>query len=418
VISVSFRNAFVGCAIVALTWSGGHTSSPPVGIVIVTLDTTRADRLSPYGLMDSPMPALERLAREGVVFEQALSVSPLTLPAHASIFTGLLPLHHGVADNADEPLDASHATLAELLRHKGYRTGAFVGSVVLNRDRGLARGFEAYSDLTSRGSDGRPVLQRRGDAVMSDALQWLDRHGQSSFLLWVHLFDPHRPYDPPEPYLSGSADAYIGEIRFADAQIGRLLTALEQRRLLHRTTVVVAGDHGESLGEHGERDHGMSLYDAVLRVPLIIRAPGVEPHRVRDVVRLTDIMPTVLDLSSIPSPAMDGSSLRTLMSGRRESRDREVYAEARYPERFGLMPVRALRDRRFKFIDGPRPELYDLFHDPFETRNLISERPRLASAMQARIGAIRSSSPDRMPARSRVPAALRERLAALGYAGH
>lgn len=414
---MSARTIAIGGAVAALALCGTGARFPARGVVIVTLDTTRADRVSPYGLMDSPMPALERLARDGVVFDRALSVAPLTLPAHASLFTGLLPLRHGVRDNADAALAPQYATLAELLRTRGYRTGAFVGSVVLNGDRGLARGFEAYGEVSGKQTDGRPLLQRRGDEVVSEAIRWLDRLDGEPFFLWVHLFDPHRPYDPPEPYAAHSADAYVGEIRFADAQIGRLIDALETRRLLDGTTMVVAGDHGESLGEHDERDHGVSLYESVLRVPLIVSTPGVQPRRVPDVVRLIDVMPTVLDLAGIVPPAVDGLSLRDLMYGRREPREREAYAESvLYPQRLGRHSLRALRDRRFTFIDAPEPELYDLLTDPFEARNLAGDRPQMVAAMRGRIAELTRGDPRRRtPPPVDVPIDVRERLAALGY---
>jgi arylsulfatase A-like enzyme len=317
------RTVRVGLGVLAVAALGAQSSSvkshliAPAGVVVITLDTTRADRLSPYGFMNVSLPHLERLAREGVVFDQATSVAPLTLPAHASLFTGLLPPRHGVRDNADPPLAEAHTTLAEVLRSHGFRTGASVGSVVLDPDRGLQQGFQQYRGVVA----GSAARQRRADSVIDDALQWLDGISGARFFLWVHLYDPHRPYDPPEPYASTYGhNPYVGEIAFADAQIGRLLEALERRARLDRTVVVVAGDHGESLGERGERDHGVLIYENVLRVPLIVRGPGLAPRRVGEVVRLTDVMP------------------------------------------------------------GPRPELYDLQHDPFEDRNLYGERRVLAAA--------------------------------------
>jgi arylsulfatase A-like enzyme len=217
----------------------------------------------------------------------------LTLPAHTSLFTGLSPPRHGVRDNVDEALAAGHATLAETLQATGFRTGAFVGSIVPAPGRGLDRGFDEYtgpgSAVPNSAIESR-ARQRRADAVVTDAVQWLDSVAGSRFFLWAHLYDAHRPYDPPEPYRSAYHDPYVGEIAFADSQIGRLLGALEARRLMKDTIVIVAGDHGESLGDHGERDHGIFVYESVLRVPLVIRAPTVSPRRVSGVVRLTDVM--------------------------------------------------------------------------------------------------------------------------------
>jgi arylsulfatase A-like enzyme len=250
---------------------------------------------------------------------------------------------------------------------------------------------------------------------MSDAMRWLDGIGDARFFLWTHLNDPHRPYDPPEPFRSRYFDPYIGEIAFVDSQIGRLLDALENQGLLDRTIVVVAGDHGESLGEHGERDHGIFVYESVLRVPLIIRGPGLAPRRVADVVRLVDVMPTVLDALGLPVPAMDGVSLLHAMHGTRNV-DLEVVAESVYPLRFGWSPLRALRGGRYKLIDAPRPELYDLERDPFETRNLFDERRPLADAMMRRLDALTGGQHSlRNLNRSVVPAGLRDDLSALGY---
>jgi arylsulfatase A-like enzyme len=415
--TLTLLTAVIAAAGVGL-WGAAYYGESAASVIIVTLDTTRADRLSPYGLMDVSMPALERLAGEGIVFDQATSVAPLTLPAHASLFTGLLPPAHGVRDNADRPLTSEKTTMAEILRGNGFSTAAIVGSDVLHPDRGLAQGFEVYR--TAAAVDGFPAhpRQRRGDDVMKEALQWLEGVGRSRFFLWVHLYDAHRPYDPPEPFRSRYADPYIGEIAFADAQIGRLLEALDAHRLRDRTIVVVAGDHGESLGEHGERDHGIFVYESVLRVPLIVRAPAVRPARIGTVVRLTDVFPTVLDLLGLPLPAVDGQSLLKVMNGSERAEDLEAYAESLYPQRFGWSPLRAIREGRFKLIDAPRRELYDLERDPFEERNLYDERRALGDAMAQRVamlaGGTASSLANRRPAAS---AEVQQRLSALGYVG-
>jgi arylsulfatase A-like enzyme len=405
-------------AALAGVWVRGVTGfRVPLGVVVITLDTTRADRLSAYGFLDASMPALERLARDGVVFDQASSVAPLTLPAHASLFTGLFPPGHGVHDNAGQALSASHTTLAEILQARSFRTGAFVGSAVLSADRGLTQGFDSYRSERSLDHHATDTRQRRADDVVDDALRWLDDIGRARFLLWVHLYDPHRPYEPPEPYRSLYTDPYMGEIAFADAQIGRVLTALDQHALLENTIVVVAGDHGESLGEHGERDHGIFVYESTLRVPLIIRVPGGPRGRIGEVVRLIDVMPTLLDLLSVSGPSMDGVSLAGLMDGRDRQLGLEAYSESLYPQRFGWSPLRALREGRFKVIEAPRPELYDLERDPFETRNLYDERRPLAEALMRRLALLthRDGSAD-LPGGAVLPAHVKERLAALGYA--
>lgn len=407
-----------GLGLALLSWAAACSTRPPANVVIVTLDTTRADRLPAYGYRDVLMPHLDRLAAEGVVFNQATSVSPLTLPAHTSLFTGLLPPAHGVRDNGDEPLAESHATLAEILRSNNFRTAAFVGSVVLDPSRGLAQGFEHYGAVQRDADPAGSRYSRRADAVVNGALEWLDRIGSSRFLLWTHFYDPHRPYDPPEPFRS-IPDPYVGELAFADSQIGRLIQALETRGLLDRTLIVVAGDHGESLGEHGERDHGIFVYEGVLRIPLIVRAPNLQPQRIAEVVRLTDIMPTVLDLLGVGgAAATDGVTLVPRMRGSSQVLELEAYAESLYPQRFGWSPIYALRDGRFKYIEAPRPELYDLHGDPFEERNIYSERPNTAMALRQRLwetrGAATAATGNEAAAGS---ADLHERLAALGYVG-
>lgn len=407
--------------------SGGWCLScqPPApdGVVIITLDTTRADRLSVYGFMDVEMPHLERLAREGVVFDQATSVAPLTLPAHCSLFTGLFPPGHGVRDNGDQPLSAAHVTLAESLSARGFRTAAFVGSVVLNADRGLQQGFDHYGGVRETGQTGRhpgPQRQRPADEVVTEAISWIETIDDSPFFVWAHLYDPHRPYDPPEPFRSRHTDPYVAELAFADSQIGRLLDALDRRQLLERTIVVVAADHGESLGDHGERDHGIFIYESVVRVPLIIRAPNVPARRVADIVRLVDIMPTVLDLLRVPAPLLDGSSLVALLQGQPAPVELDAYAESQYPLRFGWSPLRALRAGRYKLVEAPRPELYDLERDPFEERNIHEDRPEVARALAGRLSAFgrEASSLHGEDRTDPIPTDdLRQRLASLGYVG-
>jgi arylsulfatase A-like enzyme len=407
----------LGAVALASVASSLHRKPPPTAVVIVTLDTARADRLSPYGFMNAAMPGLERLAREGVLFDQAMTASPLTLPSHCTLFTGLLPPRHGVRDNADSPLAPAATTMAELLSGSGYRTAAFVAAAVLDPDRGLSQGFDVYRSAPTGDGARAHRRERRGDEVMTEALDWLAGAGRSPFFLWVHLYDPHRPYDPPEPFRSRHVDPYIGELAFADAQIGRLLSALDTLKLRDRTIVVVAGDHGESLGDHGERDHGIFVYQSVLRVPLIVRVPDVAPRRIGSVVRLADVLPTVLEVLDIRRPRGDGVSLLAMMQGRQPPVDREAYAESLYPQRFAWSPLRAIRDGRFKFIDAPRPELYDLETDPFEERNLYDRRRPLAHVMGGRIDALDDSNNPRPSRGSEPPASVRQRLAALGYVG-
>jgi arylsulfatase A-like enzyme len=377
-------------------------------VILITLDTTRADRLPPYGGI--ALPAIDQLAREGVVFDQAVAPVPLSLPSHTSLFTGRLPPAHGARVNGST-VAAELPMLAEQFRAAGYRTGAFVGSVVLNKDRGLDRGFDVYDGV------GSPVGARRfrrpANEVVDAAVSWIDTLDASPFFLWVHLFDAHAPYAMPEAFhASPNGDPYTGAIAIMDGQIGRLLQTIEARQRLDRTAVIVTADHGESLGDHGERGHGIFVYESALRVPLIIRWPGLEPRRVSDLVQLIDLAPTVLALEGLPVPPMDGTNLAPLLQGR-HSGDRIVYAESMYALHYGWSALRSVREGRFKFIEAPRPELYDLESDPGEMRNLYETHAAIAAKLQA---LLKTFGPAKLSAAPLADGAAGERLAALGYA--
>ncbi|HTM24761.1 MAG TPA: sulfatase [Vicinamibacterales bacterium] len=385
----------------------------PSNLVVITLDTTRADRLPAYGFSGVRTPALDRVVREGVVFDRANTVAPLTLPSHVSLFTGRYPPRHHVRDNADVPLAPGTPTLAEMLHASGFRTAAFVASVVLSAQRGLARGFQTYVD-GSRG-DQRAPRRRDGRIVVDEASAWIDQHGGAPFFVWVHLYDVHGPQSLPLELRRAYGDSYEGGIAYADAQVGRLIDTLERHDLLGSTAIIVAGDHGESLGDHGEREHGVFIYESTIHVPLIVRSPGIRPGRSTDLVSLVDVAPTVLDLLRIPRAAQfDGVSLVAALGGRRLP-EREIYAESMYPAHFGWSPIRMLRDARMKFIEAPRPELYDLAVDPFEQRDLSSDRPRLVDAMRARLAMFAEASSRDQAMLAPSAETVRE-LAALGYA--
>jgi len=391
--------------------------APIENVLIVTLDTTRADYLWAYGSAYVETPALDRLAREGIVFEQATTSAPLTLPAHCTLFTGLLPPHHHVRDNADRALADTQTTLAEALRTRGMRTAAFVGSIVVGQDRGLTQGFDTYSAPTATGV--REGNRRPGQVVVDDALAWLKQETHSPFFAWVHLYDAHAPYAVAEPYRTRYQGAsYLGALAVLDAQVARLVEALEARHALDRTLIIVAGDHGESLGDHGEDGHGIFVYQSTLHVPLIMRVPGLTPRRVPDVTRLADVMPTVLDLLHLPKPSMDGVSLSGLMTGRTKHLDLDAYSESAYPRRFGWSELHALRAGRFKYISAPKPELYDLDADPGEQHNIVNERTALGSVMAAKVNALAETDAPDGPTIAGVDADASSRLAALGYVAH
>lgn len=398
-----------------------------LNLVIVTLDTTRADRIGAYGAREVETPVVDGLAREGVLFEQAVSVAPLTLPAHSSMFTGTFPPEHGVRDNGGFFLGPEQVTLAEILEGRGYRTGAFVGAYVLDSKWGIDQGFDTYFDdfdLSRTRAVSLSGIQRPGNEVVDKALPWIQEAKESPFFAWIHLYDAHSPYRPPEPFLSRyKGHPYNGEIAFADSQVGRVVSKLQSLGLYDRTVVVVLGDHGESLGDHGEGAHGFFVYNSVTHVPFVIRAPFslVQHRRVADPVRLVDVMPTALDLLGVPSPrGISGVSLVPLMTGATRELGLDAYSEALYPlHHYGWSDLRALRSGRYKVIDAPRPELYDMDRDPRETTNLFAQRAALGDGMLAQLRSLErgfNKSVAVLPAGDVDPEA-RERLAALGYVG-
>jgi arylsulfatase A-like enzyme/Tfp pilus assembly protein PilF len=422
-------------ALTGAAWLGWRTIGPTIGgvrasdlnVLVVSLDTTRADRIHAYGFQDIQTPVLDSLASEGVLFLQAATTAPLTLPAHTTIFTSRVPPAHGVRDNGGFFVDPAETTLAERLREAGFRTGAFVGAYVLDSKWGLDQGFDTYFDdfdLTKYRAISLGAIQRPANEVVDKALEWLNGVAGERFFGWVHLYDPHTPYEPPEPYRSQYAGRpYLGEIAFTDSQVGRLVDFLRGRGLLDRTVIVVVGDHGESLDDHGEASHGFFIYESVVRVPLIIRAPlpGARGRQVADVVRTLDIAPTIAELLELPRAAADeGVSLVPLMRGETPELGLETYSESMYPlYHYGWSDLRALRSGRFKLIAAPRPELYDLEQDPGERRNLFEERRQLGDRMLARLveleaGFAKSERPKNEPD---VDPEARARLAALGYIG-
>jgi arylsulfatase A-like enzyme/Tfp pilus assembly protein PilF len=397
-----------------------------MNLLVITLDTTRADRIGSYGDRNAETPTLDRLAREGVLFEQTMATAPLTLPAHSSIFTSRFPPEHGVRDNGGFFLSPQQLTLAAILKGRGFRTGAVVGAYVLDGKWGLNQGFETYVDdfdLSKVSGFGLGDVQRPGNEVVDRAMPWLEKVKGQRFFAWLHFYDPHSPYEPPEPFKTRFADhPYSGEIAFVDAQVARVIDFLERNGLLERTVVAVMGDHGEGLNQHKEGSHGFFIYESTTRVPFIIRAPfdTMRGRRVADPVRSVDLMPTALDLLGIAPPkAIAGVSLAPLMTGARATLDLEGYAEALYPlHHFGWSELRAWRAGRYKVIDAPRPELYDLDRDPGETTNLYAERRSLADGMITRLRQQEkedAAGPSK-PAPEVDPEA-RARLAALGYVG-
>ena len=398
------------------------------GVLLITIDTLRADRLGAYGHKAARTPALDALAARGARFSDATAHAPLTHPSHAAILTGRYPGAYGIRLNGMTPLPASATTIAERFKAAGYATGAVVASVFLDEAYGLGQGFDTYDDrIVGSGPDAAlSSLQRRANDVTDRALAWLAgrRAKPERWFLWVHYYDPHLPYDAPASAASGMANRpYDGEVAFVDQQLGRLLGGIDQAR----TLVAVTSDHGEALGDHGETDHGYFIYDATLSVPLIIAGPGISPRVVSEQVRSIDIAPTLLELAETyqqPTTSnqqpLDGTSLRPLMNGAARSDVPPSYAESWYPKlHFGWSELRSVRVGEFKYIDAPKPELYDLRTDERELKNIIGDRPQVAARLREELQRI---APDaNRPAAAQATATpdpeTVARLRALGYVG-
>lgn len=370
-----------------------------LNIILFTIDTLRADHLECYGYDKVKSPQINRLANEGILFEHNIVQAPLTLPSHSSILTGTYPLLHGIRDNGGFYLDESHLTLAESLKNKGYTTGAFVAAFVLDSRWGLDQGFDYYYDnfdLTKYKTVSLDSVQRRGDEVLAEVYKWLENQSQQKFFAWIHLYDPHTPYDPPEPYKTEYQGRhfglYDGEIAYVDQLIGEFRDFMEEKNLLDKTLIIFTADHGESLGEHKESAHGFFIYDSDIRVPLIIRFPEGKyaGHVVSNQVRSIDIMPTVLHLLDEEMPeSVQGKSLLPLILEDEAQDERSAYSETYWPRyHYGWSELKSLRKGRYKFIDAPQPELYDIYEDPGEVNNLVNKKASLGHEMRKELLAL------------------------------
>jgi choline-sulfatase len=399
--------------------------SSPRNLLLISLDTVRADRLGCYNYGAAQTPQIDRLAASGLRFEHATTTVPLTLPAHSSLMTGTFPGWHGVKDNGGFYLEDDQLTLAEVLRDRGFRTGGFIGAFVLDRRWGIAQGFDRYFDDFDldrfANASAMDMIQRPGSEVVDHALEWLRADSKRPFFAWVHLYDAHTPYEAPEEFqrrFPRTRDgAYDAEIASVDTQVGRLVEALHADGRLDDTLVVVVADHGEMLGEHGELTHGFFIYEAATHIPLIVSGRGVPPGVISDQVRIVDVMPTALSLLGIPVPKqVQGTDLMPLARGRHLGL--VAHAESWYPRyHYGWSELRSIQDGRFKLIRAPRPELYDLAVDPREERDRAGES---ASRMDVFGRALdefemRTARAGAQRAPRAVDSETEERLAALGY---
>jgi len=395
-------------------------------VVVITIDTLRADHIGCYGYKQIRTPNLDALAAEGARFERAYTAVPVTLPSHTVMFTGTYPMLSGMHDFAANKLGPGQATLASVLKEHGYATGAVIGSAVLDSRFGLNRGFDFYYDhfdFNRLQESNLEEMERPGNLVADVALDWLSKNYQKKFFLWMHLYDPHYPYRPPAPYAAEYQDRpYDGEIAFADSQVGRLIRFLKSKGLYANTLIVLSGDHGESLGEHGEKTHGFFIYNTTLHVPFIIHLPGVaSPRTVPDLVSLADLMPTVLQVLKVDVPTqVQGRNLLPLMRTKEPGDARGLYAETFLPRlHFNWSELRGVETENYHFIDAPKPELYDLSKDPGETRNLFGEKKAVAEEMRARLATLiqQFSAGPELAEKTGLDPALMERLKSLGYAG-
>jgi len=392
-------------------------------IILLTIDTIRADHLGCYGAENIRTPGMDLLAGEGVLCEKAVASAPLTLPSHCSILTGLYPADHGVLDNGGFTLDGGQTLVSEMLRDAGYETAAFVGAFVVDQRWGLGQGFDHFSsDLhLGRYEDVSLEIERRGDEVIRDFLSWLDQNHQKPFFVWLHLFDPHDPYDPPPPFNETyRGRPYEGEIAYTDALVQTLRAELKKRALWKDLLFILVGDHGESLGEHGEQTHAYFVYNSTLLVPMILKFPDMAHggQRIETLVRTVDIVPTLMDYLELASPiSFRGRSLLPYLTSPGPG-DLPGYSESHYARtHFGWGSLRAVMDGRYKYIDAPRPELYDLNLDPGETKNIMDDKPQIAAALKKEMEKIleQSATGGWLPEPASMDSETRARLEALGY---
>jgi arylsulfatase A-like enzyme/Flp pilus assembly protein TadD len=399
----------------------------PFNVILITVDTLRADRLGCYGFSPDITPTMDMLAARGIRFENCIAQTPLTLPSHATILTGTLPIHHGVRDNGGFVVPPQLETIAETFKSAGYKTAGFVSAYVLDSKWGLNQGFDYYFDQFDLGRFEKISLgevQRRAEETINEALSWLDKNSSGKFFAWIHLYDPHTPYDPPEPYKSEfSTRPYLGEIAYTDGQLARFWNYLESHNLLDNLFLVLASDHGESLGEHGETTHGFFVYQEGIHVPLIFVTPfkKFSGKNYPGVVTLTDVMPTILDMvgSRIPDQ-VQGQSLVPFFSGRKKPVDRLAYAETFYPRyHYGWSELRSFQNNRHKLILAPVPELYDLDKDPEEEKNLVYAEKKVYEQLTLLAEEFEKKAGEKAiePDFTSVDEETREKLAALGYLG-
>ncbi|MBW8034829.1 MAG: sulfatase-like hydrolase/transferase [Planctomycetes bacterium] len=363
-------------------------SSPPIRhLVLISIDTCRADYLSCYGYPQPTTPNIDSLASEGYLFSNVITPLPLTLPAHTSMFTGTIPPQHGKHDNKNFS-DPPSVTLAELLKKKGYQTGAFVGAQILNNRHGLSRGFDTYNDQFAK----KNQSERRAGEVNRVAFEWLEKQKDKQIFLFLHYYDPHDDYNPPEPFATKFKESpYAGEVAYADHCIGEVVAKLKSLGMYESSLIIVTGDHGEMLGEHGEITHRYFIYQSAIKVPMIYKLPGSNiPHKIDDIAGIIDIVPTLCSLLDIEPPAqITGKNLAGYFNNKPpEEEDRYLYCESLYPTNYNANSLLGLTGNRWKYIQTTRPELYDIQQDPGELTNLVEKEPHRARILKDRLAQV------------------------------
>jgi arylsulfatase A-like enzyme/Flp pilus assembly protein TadD len=391
------------------------------------MDTLRADHVGCYGAKQVETSTLDALAQDGVVFDRAISQVPLTWPSHAAILTGTYPFRNGVQDFTGQPLASQFRSVAEAFKQHEYSTGAVVSAFVLDRSWGLARGFDFYDDAFSAETFRQKdigLVDRRAAESVTHAINWLSKNPHRPFFFWLHLYDPHSPYDPPEPYRTQyRGHLYDGEIAYADHELGRLIAWLKRTQLYDRSLIVVLSDHGESLGDHGEKEHGFFVYNSTVRVPLIVKPPAgreFRPGRVQRPVETIAVAPTLLKLAGLQDPIEKQFQSRGLLGKHDEEDEDPAYSETFYPfSSFGWSPLRALETSRFHYIEAPEPELYDVEADPAETNNLAAKQTATVAVLKDKLQ-VRQRSDRFKPAdgASKLSPDALEKLRALGYVAY
>jgi arylsulfatase A-like enzyme/Tfp pilus assembly protein PilF len=397
-------------------------------VVLISIDTLRADYLRLYSAQGIQTPHLEKLATESILFRKVISQIPYTLPSHCTMLTGTYPIAHKVRDNLHDILPKNIPTLAELFKKEGYETAGFIGSMVLSRQTGLGKGFDYYDDYFSMAdTHGEDLggIERRADDVFASFQNWVDkRPGTGPFFTFVHFYDPHTPYEPPpqfSPAKKELTELYKGEIRYVDSVLGKLFAYLQNKNLWSNTVVLVTSDHGEMLNEHHEAGHGFFLYRAALEVPLLIHLPNTPAKEIPETVQLVDIAPTLLSLvGARPPGGMQGESLLPLITRNSQKKNRLGFSESYFAAiQLGISPLQSVQDESFKYIDSPKPELYNLKNDPNESKNLIQEKKDLAQQMKQNLVNYQKvyESPKMEEAKRSVSAEEAEQFAAIGYLG-